>query len=166
MVDQTSSDEDVLFLLKVAVSIQARVIYAIQRCSTLEVSMMKAFSKIAIAPLPLNRFTSSGQSESHQWVSDHHPTIDLNEFKQIYPQPFFVSDRNWNTDFNTLPKPELREIRSLDMKRGMAKFVCLRYIIDEVPHHHATYIDLSLVYDLQNQRPLQMIISRNGYFLE
>lgn len=104
--------------------------------------------------------------KSHQWTSDNHKTIDLNEFKKSSPRPFLVKEEDWKADFNKLHRRDVAEIHSLDMKREIAEFVCSRYVIEEVLRHHAAYIDLIMVYDLKNDKPLRLVVRRSGYFLE
>jgi hypothetical protein len=103
---------------------------------------------------------------SHQWVSDNRKMIDLNEFRKGRPKPPLVEEANWRSDFNKLHRRDDVEIRSLDMKRTVVELVCSRYVVEEVPHHHATFIDLIMVYDLKNDAPIRLLVRAAGYFLE
>ena len=105
-------------------------------------------------------------ANSVQWLSKNLHLIDLNRFKDDRSKSILISEERWNSDFNKLNKKGSIEISSLDMKRGIAEIVCSRYVIEEVPRHHASYIDLVMVYDLNNDVPIRLIVRPNGYFLE
>lgn len=99
-------------------------------------------------------------------MSEHHRAIDLNEFKKTHAQPPLTRNENWNADFNELDRRDIVELRSLEMKRGIAELLCSRYVVEEVQRHHAVFVDLVMVYDLKNDTPLRLLIRRGGYFLE
>ena len=77
-----------------------------------------------------------------------------------------ADEANWNKDFNQLERYDNVDIRALDMKRGMVALACSRYIVEKVYNHHAVYIDLIMIYDLENSEPVRLIVRRNGFFLE
>ena len=105
-------------------------------------------------------------ADSHHWVSNNRQHIDLNAFKNGRSKPYIVQEDNWNRDFNKLSRRDEMEIRSLDMIRGMVELTCSRYIIEELPGHHAAFIDLNMVYDLKNEAPIRLLVMSNGYFME
>ncbi len=103
---------------------------------------------------------------SHRWISKNVGAVDLNRHKKTHKKPVFVKDANWNADFNELPVRDLFEIRAMDLKRAVAAFACRRYVVEEVPHHHGTYVDLVMIYDLKNKKPVRLEVRRGGFFLE
>jgi hypothetical protein len=103
---------------------------------------------------------------SQQWLAENRKMIDLNKFKKDRPKPHLIKKENWKSDFNQLPRRDDVEIRSLDMKRAVVELLCSRYVVEEVSHHHASFIDLIMVYDLKNDEPIRLLVRSGGYFLE
>lgn len=103
---------------------------------------------------------------SSEWVSKHRGTIDLNKFKEVNLKPSFVTEANWNRDFNQLEQRNDLEIHSLDIKRSIIELVCSRYVVEEVAHHHAVFVELIMVYNLSDCKPIRLLVRRGGYFLE
>lgn len=105
-------------------------------------------------------------ANSQQWIADNRNLIDFNDFKKGRPKPAFVEEVNWKRDFNKLHRLDDVKIRSLDMKRGVVELICSRYVVEEVPNHHASYIDLIMVYDLKKHEAIRLLVRSGGYFLE
>jgi hypothetical protein len=109
---------------------------------------------------------AQGLAESSDWFNSGHQPIDLNDYKGKQRFPGFISAEKLEADFNALPTRKLNEIQALDNKRGFAEFACTRYVVDEVSSHHAAYLDLVMVYDLTNKKPIRVIVEQHGFFLE
>jgi hypothetical protein len=108
----------------------------------------------------------NGLKKAAKWVKENRTTIDINKIKEKPVKNKLIAEAIRDADLNKKPYQEINEIKGVDIKRGIAEFLCGRYVLTETPQLRGDFVDILIVYDLNKQKIVRVIVDRTGYFLE
>jgi hypothetical protein len=60
----------------------------------------------------------------------------------------------------------MSEIKGVDAKRGIAEFLCGRFVLFEAPGKHAKFLDILIIYNLKDDKIIRVVVDQTGYHLE